>query len=1073
MEQQEVFSYSAFISYSHKDLRLARKVHRFLTGFHIPRKARKKLHLKSSRLGPIFRDETNMRATKLSEAIKEGLAASKYLLVLSTPNAVADNEDGFNWVNEEIKTFVSVSSRGEEHLVPVVYCPDEGTHIKKCLPSALLPYNPYYLEIAKFGFRGAMVRVAASLLGVKPDVFWDWYAKELLIKRLMLLLALLILSAAIAFGVWWYETPHDRCYADYVECNNIPMGLRELSDEEVASAYQHYCFTTRRNRLVRVRRCTSSGLVTSDQLPLSEERPCEMSLDYSSETGKVERQTYYDENGKIVQIREFPDNATVIFLTPSTPDSLGQMAMGMNYEEQDGIGHMVERMRVERENGYIMRESYTDARGDAQPNEDGVFGVRYVRDAQGRITSKKSLSEKGELRSDAQGVAETRFSYNQLGQLNLVSYLGENEAPVWTEKGACSAFVEWKGETPVSVSFRDEKKKPCLNGIGAASYSWQYEKGKRTRSICRDEQGNICFAFDGVAVTEMIYNGKGQMVAKIHRAPDDKLCYDVDGVASYYYAYDENNHCILRASYDKAGKLVCSKNGYAIWKAVSPQELNTAEKESGHADVSYSGVLHYDERQQPAYPKGGTPMILYENDTRGRLVHVEFLDSNGKMMKNSDGVAACDFEYDKYNHKTRILYYNENNDLLPTHYDPWAGRFDVADVRITWNDLGLPASIATYTEISKPYNHYYGENAVQERTRYSKNVLYAHDDGTEAYYDLVETSYYDGVEDGAKLVNAWSGSAIQKQYYDARGDAVICEWYGSDRKPMISTEDGVFRVMREYDSRHHRVTERYYDTEGKPCTGKEGAHQIKWTYDSRGYQTEVRFYDEYGELCMNEIGGFAVGYSEYDYAGRILEERLYDTKMNLCHGSDGWAICKRQYGPQGNKRLESYWADEKTPVSSLLHRCHLIKWKHNSRGSVTESELYGVDGKLLNDPSVPPIRRCVLDSQDREIEISYYDCHQKPTLLPLGYFRMQQEFDNKGNIVEQKRYGVDGKLVFCLSEKLHQNPEYEELFTLMSNSFPDKSEKEIIGMLRVCVRQMISEQDESGTEKRNEGAERE
>lgn len=1058
MGAEEIFRYKAFISYSHKDMRIACKVQRFLTRFRIPRKARKKLGVKSSRLGKIFRDATHMRATELNTAIKEGLAASEYLLVICSPNAVADNEDGYNWVNEEIKEFVSMAPHRSKHLVPAVFCHAGETRANKCLPTALLPYCPYYLEVEKFGFTGAMVRAAASLMGQNVDEFWDWYAEERFIRNLLIAFFLLILSSFVAFGVWWYETPHERYFADYVECENIPVGLRELSAEERATTYQHYCLTKQRNRLVSVRRCTASGIVTPDLLDLGEERPCEMRLDYSSETGRAERQTYYDENGKIVQVREFPDDKTILFLTPPNKEDLGQMAMGMNYKEQDGLGHMVERMRVERENGFIMQETYTDARGDALPNEEGVYGVRYKRDNEGRVVRTEQLSEHGELRSDSRGVAVTCYTYNTRGQLARVAYLGEDESPVRANTGACSTFVKWEAGNPVAVYYWDEKEKACRNSNGVAAYSWTYQNGHRRFEICRDEEGKPCFSSDSVSVTEMVYNEKGQMKTKIHRDPAGALCYDVNGVAYYLYGYDENNRCVSRTSCDSAGKRVNSKNGYAVWRLLGEDELKKYHK-SGSA-FSYEGEIYYDENGNYAYPNEKTPIVYYENDNRGRLCRIEFLDENGKLIKNCDGVAAVNYEYDKYNHRTRVLRYNENNDLLPTHIDPWNKRIDVAEWRLKWNAAGLPAVVTTYNEEGIPYNHFYGENVVEKRIKYERNVRFVKDDGKADIYDVVEISYYDGSGDGTMLSESWyTGSAVFRVYYDKRGDIVIKEWYDENRQPMISTKEGVFRAVAEYDVCHRRVSERYYDTEGNPCSGKEGAYRIEWKYDSYGHQTEVRFYGKDGNLCMNEEAGFAIGVSRHDYAGRILEEKLFDTEENLCLGRDGWAICRREYDPQGNKIAESYWADENTPVRSATHLCHLIKWKHNNRGATTETKLYGDRGELMDIPGIPPVVCRRLDSRDRDIEISYFDANEQPTMLPVGYFRVKQEFDNNGNIVEQIRYDADNKVVFCLSERLRQESEYEEVFSMLSDGFPDKSEKEIIGLMRILVRKVIAEED--------------
>lgn len=94
----------AFISYSHADARQARAIHHFLENYKIPK------HLVGKqtssgvvprRLRPIFKDREELpSASDLSELVNQALEASRFLIVICSPNSATSK-----WVNEEVLNF--------------------------------------------------------------------------------------------------------------------------------------------------------------------------------------------------------------------------------------------------------------------------------------------------------------------------------------------------------------------------------------------------------------------------------------------------------------------------------------------------------------------------------------------------------------------------------------------------------------------------------------------------------------------------------------------------------------------------------------------------------------------------------------------------------------------------------------------------------------------------------------------------------------------------------------------------------------------------------------------------------
>lgn len=132
--------YWAFLSYSHADIRWARRLHRALEAYVAPRRLVGRptpCGPAPRRLRPIFRDLDEMGAGgSLSERLKRALDASGALIVICSPAAAASP-----WVGEEIRRFKA--ERGEDRILAVIVDGEPfgserpGAAALECFPEAL------------------------------------------------------------------------------------------------------------------------------------------------------------------------------------------------------------------------------------------------------------------------------------------------------------------------------------------------------------------------------------------------------------------------------------------------------------------------------------------------------------------------------------------------------------------------------------------------------------------------------------------------------------------------------------------------------------------------------------------------------------------------------------------------------------------------------------------------------------------------------------------------------------------------------------------------------------------------
>ena len=96
--------FRAFVSYSHADVAIARKLQRQLEAYRVPRRLADQvtpLGPARDRFGPVFRDQADLSASAdLSAAVREAIAGARTLIVVCTPEAVRSQ-----WVAREIALF--------------------------------------------------------------------------------------------------------------------------------------------------------------------------------------------------------------------------------------------------------------------------------------------------------------------------------------------------------------------------------------------------------------------------------------------------------------------------------------------------------------------------------------------------------------------------------------------------------------------------------------------------------------------------------------------------------------------------------------------------------------------------------------------------------------------------------------------------------------------------------------------------------------------------------------------------------------------------------------------------------
>lgn len=176
--QDATFNRYAFISYNHRDLKMAKWLHKKLESFKLPTEIHNEFE-DSKYLRPIFRDQEDLDAGVLGDELRKHLRSSKYLVVICSPNSAKSE-----WVSNEVRTFIEWGRLN--CIIPFIIdgIPNSGGE-DECFPVSLRKYvaeNPdrelLGINILEVGQEKAFVRVVSRMLGVSFNELWKRHERE-------------------------------------------------------------------------------------------------------------------------------------------------------------------------------------------------------------------------------------------------------------------------------------------------------------------------------------------------------------------------------------------------------------------------------------------------------------------------------------------------------------------------------------------------------------------------------------------------------------------------------------------------------------------------------------------------------------------------------------------------------------------------------------------------------------------------------------------------------------------------------------------------------------------------------
>jgi uncharacterized protein YkuJ len=1040
-DQIAPFKYWAFLSYSHHDKRVAKRLVAELAAKTVPRSFRNRVAGRPARFAPVFRDESDVPvAPSVEPALNDALDHSARLIVICSPFAVASS-----YVTAEIKHFLARGRAADILCLAASGIPnatDSGQPELECLPRPLrermtpggeihpvpLPERPLAAvlgEESKLEWAAAVEQLTSGLLGVSQTELRR-LEQRLLLKRTAAAAAAALVLAAGGYFAWQeFFAPHTTYYRDFERRYGVWHGIDPISQESAQKLSQAYVFTTRGKRAkpARVRfvapggSCANPGMMSilgnTPAQACSDARACEARFGYT-DGGDIHWEALYDQFGRELER-----------LTYSTPPSTGQFVEGGYGCKRTGTG--IQYVAFERHASGIFagldkRRQFTAGPGAPRRNNSGVHGVAFEYDpntpAYGRISRETYIDANGALELTNSGYAGWTSTFNARGQQTRKEFFGRDGAPIITKPGYAAVTYGYDSNGNLTEErYFDTSGKPVLNTDGIAGRRQERdERGLPIADIHLDREGKPSANNKGIAITRHDYDELLLLRRSRYFSADDQPAYDETGAAGMAYERNALDLMLSHTALDRDG--------------ITP--VSTSTEATTHR-IEYDPVGNrirdrfFGPDGSPALDiKPGVAGRNTDFDSKSRVVKVEAIGLNGELVPvmakdgfgredelgSVIGAASYASEFDDAGNETKRRWFGVGG-ASTVNIDGYAG------YRLKYDDRGRGIEMA----------HLDREGKIGRDRDGTSFIEYTHDD----WDRIVEVRYLNAERKPHEL----PGGSTIRYAYDERGNETEVTYFDSRGAPSAG-DDGFFRKVRRLDALGRVLAERTYSKDGKPFEVRRGRHGVNYTLDERGRVVREENIGVNGRPALSPDDGDRSGFDfMLDAYGRVVEKRGRCFEKSPCAGSSGIAIERTSYDRRGWAIERRFFGENARPATDS-RGVHGERAEYNDFGKVTRHCTIGTDGGLApvegvacteakyNERNLPvetkffdasgaPARGCAsqrvtFDDWGRQTVQSCHAADGSPAILPVGGFhRLTSTYDDWSNLLDRTYFDRHGK----------------------------------------------------------------
>ena len=797
------FAYYAFISYSSKNTKWAKWLHHSLEYYQVPSVVRKGRSSIPQHIRPVFWYRTDLAGTNLSEALRNELRDSKFLIVICSPQSARSV-----WVNDEVQAFIEMGR--EKMIIPLIVEgePHAADPARECFPPALrfLDREKEVRGIdVRDGKERALVNIVATMFKLRFDALWGRHR-----RRQKKLRALFGAAAAVllAVGVFLFAANRSswRYFTDYTDVWGIPEGIGELSADQARHRGCLYRFQYKRTpigqpdawkwRLKEVCRVNSAGVLVEED-PFDPQRAAVRSFVYGRRTGEVAKIYEYDAFRRVRQILHISKyngvRATIADFA-SSDENVSQAFVG------------------------VAKASLDVKLASDQKGVENIIRYVYERDAQGHIVqmtyhANNDFNLERSATFNNSGLYGERYELDSLGRPLRVSYLGEGGTPSLNREGIAGQEIRYgpSGKI-VRIVNLDADGQPCLNLEYWAVYTADYDaRGQLIREAYLDAAGVPCLYDGQYHMRESRYDAAGFNVGERYFGTDSLPCLISEGYSRVDRVVNRRGHIVETRLFGPDDQPCADIEGHARWTA-------KYDKRGNQTAASY-----FDVDDRPS--RGSYGYVRWEGkyDRRHNLVEKRFYDEEGRLTMSNEGCAWWTARYNASGARTEMEYFDTlGNPCLSTwQCARWEQVYDGKGNIVETRFYGVDGEPCLNSELCARWVAEYDDAG-----------------------NRIAASFY-GV-DGQPCMN-FEDCASWRGKFDDKGNKIECAFFDTQGKPAAGSF-GYVRWKAKYDNRGNRIEKSYYNARGALCNSHEDCAFWRARYDFSRRIIEKRYYDAAGNL---------------------------------------------------------------------------------------------------------------------------------------------------------------------------------------------------------------------------------
>lgn len=857
------------------------------------------------------------------------------------------------------------------------------------------------------------------------------------------------LLAVVLAGAWltwdWFRLSVDY-YDDYVEVYGVPKGIGKVSKGDAGHRSGTYRFETQKGKVRRVSYVNGQGNLVPHTDSEDKDRIVDMTLTYQEGSPKVDTQTYRDQHGKVIYVKDYDSNLKTC--TFRLNDELGtEMTLNSNvklFESAYNDNLMAGKSKISKyivdfdDNGYLSKVRYAGFGNVLVPDGQGIFGRSYVHDDKGRVIEETYLGKDGNPKPTKFGLGRKQFTYDDKGHLSRIVYLTVDGMP--SSDGNNCPVVELtydKWGNRLSEKYFDMEGNPMLrkdNQVAGFVYEHN-DKGQCTQMSFIGIDGSPAYS-GGAAGHVDEYDGNGYLSRRRFIDSDGKLAvFHEDDVAYSIIEFDNDptGNILETRLLDLDGKYIDSPYFYrrkCEYDSVGTLLAETYLDEGGNPRLAPKGGIagkRYEYNPQgrmskftaidtdcnpvnmPEYHNCGQKL---EYDIRGNVSRITYFDKDDKPVMSNEGIAEIVYEYDENgNEKSRSFLDDKGNPCVLTG--------ECSKIEWTYDDQGNPTSEHYYDTAGKPmaingrvgieYEHDLRGNRIMERPLGPNGKLASGQFEVRCKYDdldnIVETAYYNA---SGKPTAIKGGYHKMLNKFNSRGQCTETEYRGVNGNLVNAEGMNIAVVKREYDNRGNQISKTFFNSSGTRGTDKDKVHKYYNQFDkvTNNFSHQISFGVDGKPIVASNAAPEAK--CEYDKRGNAISLQCYDGYGNKINGKRGWYEQRMEYGRAGEQLTQSYFDIEGKPVMDSEHGCHMCKFEYNDMRLPVKWSYYGTNGKLVKVPGGYAVQTAKYNSQGQRTEYAVFGADGKPVNINGGTHKEVYKYRN-GVMNEAIFYDASGR----------------------------------------------------------------